>query len=124
MAYNAEDAKRNDLEESAIFGFLSNYGVIKEIVQQFKTSSEEHKKNPVNDYWIVEYLDEASVDRCMAGGSIQYVSGVRLHLKRVVSEQDLLRRKRKLQEEEANRQAEMEKLEAQQPRIHYFVRLN
>jgi hypothetical protein len=96
------------LVESAIFGFLSSYGVVKEIVQQFSSTSsnntkeKEEKKNTTNNYWIVEFLDEATVDRCMSKGAIQYFSDVRLYLKRVISQQELLRRKRKLEEDTKN----------------------
>ena len=103
VAYNTEEAKRNNLVEPAIFGYLSAFGVVKEIVQQF-TSSDYKQQNPYNDYWIVEFLEEGDIERCMAKGTIHYFSGVRIHMKKVFSEQDLLRRKRKLAEEAAQAQ--------------------
>jgi hypothetical protein len=100
-----EEASQKNLAESAIFGFLNTYGVVKEIVQQFSTTySNTTKQNPLNNYWIVEFMDEDSVDRCIFHGVIQYFSGIRLHLKKVISEQDILRRKRKTQEEETIKQ--------------------
>lgn len=98
IAYNKNEASRNGLVEPAIFGYLSTFGVVKEIVQQFSTSMT--KQNHINDYWIVEFFDDSSVNYCMSKGSIQYCSGVRLNLKRVITEQDILRRKRKAQEED------------------------
>uniref|UniRef100_A0A914I843 tRNA (uracil-O(2)-)-methyltransferase n=1 Tax=Globodera rostochiensis TaxID=31243 RepID=A0A914I843_GLORO len=46
IVYNIAEAARNDLSEPAIFGYLSSFGVVKEIVQQFSTSSEKAKRNP------------------------------------------------------------------------------
>lgn len=105
IAYNKEEAKRNNLLEPAIFGYLSTFGVVKEIVQQFSSSSSQlpsilNSSQPLNDYWIVEFLDEESVEKCMKVGALHYFSGVRFYVKRVISEQDILRRKRKMQQME------------------------
>nr|CAD2157363.1 unnamed protein product [Meloidogyne enterolobii] len=105
IAYNKDEAKRNNLLEPAIFGYLSTFGVVKEIVQQFSSSSSQlpsilNSPQPLNDYWIVEFLDEESVEKCMKIGALHYFSGVRFYVKRVISEQDILRRKRKLQQME------------------------
>ncbi|KAF7638088.1 RRM domain-containing protein [Meloidogyne graminicola] len=105
IAYNIEEAKRNNLLQPALFGYLTTFGVVKEILHQFSSSSSQlalvfPSLQPLNDYWIVEFLDEESVEKCMKIGPLHYFSGVRFYVKRVVSEQDILRRKRKIQQME------------------------
>ncbi|KAI3415937.1 DAZ-associated protein 1 [Globodera pallida] len=107
IVYNIAEAARNDLSEPAIFGYLSSFGVVKEIVQQFSTSSEEAKRNPVNEYWIVEFLDELSTERCVSRGALQFLQGVRIYAKKIITRQEIIRQKRQIQQqkEEAIRAA-------------------
>lgn len=115
------EATRNNLSEQAIFGYLSTFGAVKEIGQQFSKIvnqcpvdfPEELKQNPKNDYWNVEFVEEESVERCMAKGPLHFLQGVRLHMKKIITQQDIIRQKRQIQqqkEEEAQRIAQQQRL--------------
>ncbi|KAL3083784.1 hypothetical protein niasHT_036777 [Heterodera trifolii] len=122
IVYNIAEATRNDLSEPAIFGYLSSFGIVKEIVQQFSTSSEEAKQNPVNEYWIVDFLDELSVERCIARGALQFLQGVRIYAKKIISRQEIIRQKRQIQQqkEEATRAAAQQQQMGFIPPTAYF----
>jgi len=104
---NGERSTIETLIESAILEHFSQFGIVKGTTHKYQLldSSEANKLSNTtsNKYWITEFLDSDSVECCMSH-TIHIINGIKIHVKRIFSSEEIIRRKRHFQTTSAEKE--------------------